>query len=63
MYQKDEKKEYGRAVACRLDIEDYNYFIEIAKVRKQRKSELLKQLILNFLNDLEEVDKEYEDHE
>ncbi|KKL52207.1 hypothetical protein LCGC14_2287790 [marine sediment metagenome] len=60
MKQKKEKQEYGRAVACRLEINDYDYFVGIAKARGLRRSELLKQLILNFLNDLKEVEKEYE---
>lgn len=59
MKQREEKKVYGRAVACRIPTEDYNSFIEIARARGLRKSELLKQLILNFLNDLKEVEKEY----
>ena len=59
MKQKEEKKEYGRAIACRLEMNDYNYFVGIAKARGLRRSELLKQLILNFLNDLKEVENEY----
>ena len=59
MKQKDEKEEYGRAIACRLNIEDYNYFIEIAEIRRLKKSKFLNQIIIEYLNDLKKVEKEY----
>ena len=59
MKQKEEKKEYGRAIACRLSTDDYDYFIKVAEARRMKRSELLKQMIIECLNDLKEIEREY----
>ena len=59
MKQKEEKKEYGRAIACRLSIDDYDYFIKVAEARILTRSELLKQMIIECLNNLKEIEREY----
>lgn len=59
MKQKEEKYEYGRAVACRLTVEDYDYFVGIAKARSMKRSELLEQIIIDSLNSFKKVEKEY----
>ena len=54
-----EKTAYGKPVATRLDVEDYNYLMEICIARRENKNIYLKRIIKEHLIEMKKLEIKY----
>jgi len=51
--------DYGKNIALRISLSDYNYLMETGKARKIRKSAMFREAITSYILELKAIEQSY----